>query len=404
MDRSATVVDLFCGAGGLSSALERMGWSTVSAVDNDRDAIATLSRVKQSHMPIGDSFREAYLANAKLLHADVSDVRADDLRPRGFPKSWRPTLLAGGPPCQPFSSAGRQAGVDDPRGGLFREFVRIADELRPRFVLFENVRGLITAKCPDGEPGGVLRLVQSSFEEIGYACRFGILNSADFGAPQRRVRLFMLASSSYELPTFPRATHTGKPNEQGLFGLAPWVTLGECLHACPEPDPIDVVRPAASKLAQLEELNPGEGLKARGIVEANRPSGHWGYRQDSFLADSGLPSRTIRAASTPDWIRDTEGELRRLTWRECAALQGFPAEWCFSGSIASRFRQIGNAVEGRIAMAIGQSLLDHSSTARRRKPTSPPWPDYFHKRVRYTSMEESVNGEHRRRARDQASR
>lgn len=378
-----TVVDLFAGAGGLSHSLEASGWKSVAAVDIDRDAIGTL-RLNQ---------KRGYLHDTRIVQADLREVSARDLRPTGEVQSWRPDLLAGGPPCQPFSSAGRMQALKDPRGRLFHEFVRLARELRPRFILFENVSGLVTAKTPDGRVGGVLRRIQREFEGIGYACRFDLLNAADYGAPQRRVRLYMLASRSERIPEFPQPSHF----RDGLHGLLPWVSLGEFLRGLPAPRSEDVVRPNARRAKELAALLPGTGLRTGGIVEANRPSGHWGYRQDCFVADLALPSRTIRAASTPDWLRLKEG-LRRLTWRECAALQGFPSDWEFAGTIASRFRQIGNAVQGDIGRAIGSTLHQAAVRTDRAAPVSPDWPASFHKRVRYTAMEQVVNGAHRRAA------
>lgn len=384
-----TAIDLFAGAGGLASSLEASGWRTVSALDIDADAVATLRRNQDRGNLIG----------TRIIQGDIHDISARDLRPSGVRSTWRPDLLTGGPPCQPFSSAGRMRGFEDPRGGLFQEFVRLADELKPRFILFENVAGLVTAKTPNGEVGGVLRRIQNEFEEIGYACRFDLLNAADYGAPQRRVRLYMIASRQERLPEFAQPTHSREISG----GHKPWVTLAEFLATQPSPSREDIVRPNAHRAAALAKLLPGTGLRSGGIVEANRPSGHWGYRQDCFVADMKMPSRTIRAAATPDWLRLRGGSMRRLTWRECANLQGFPTDWEFVGTVASRFRQIGNAVQGHIGRAIGAALKASASEARRSKPTSAPWPACFHKRVRYTAMEEVVNGAHRRAARERSN-
>src|SRR5579875_802886 len=106
-DAEPTAVDLFCGAGGLTAALEAAGFRTVVAADHDRDSIDTLSETKGLRLPIYGSGR-SYLEDAKLLRADVREIRARDLRPSDVDADWRPDLLAGGPPCQPFSSAGRQ--------------------------------------------------------------------------------------------------------------------------------------------------------------------------------------------------------------------------------------------------------------------------------------------------------
>jgi DNA (cytosine-5)-methyltransferase 1 len=399
-DPRPTVVDLFCGAGGLSAGLERAGWKTVAAVDADADCMATLTATKNAALGIPGVDGQTFLGDARLLGTDIRELSARDLRPENVGLRWRPDLLAGGPPCQPFSSAGRMLALEDPRGQLFLDFVRLASELRPRFILFENVAGLVTARGPNGKPGYVLELIQKSFEEIGYACRFDLLNSADYGAPQRRVRLFMVAAASEVVPAFPSPTHS-REGEMSLFGgLKPWRSLGDFLKTQPEPSPENLVRPSPARAIEMASLQPGTGVKSGGIVEANRPGGHWGYRQDSFLADESLPSRTIRAATTPDFIRMLDGSLRRLTCQDCAGLQGFPADWRFEGTITSRFRQIGNAVQGDIARVLGTTLYQAVQVRRKARPVSHPWPPYFHKRLRYTEMEERVNGNHRAAARE----
>lgn len=388
-----SVIDLFSGAGGLSGAFERAGFRTLAAIDLDQDCIATLKATQAAHVRIGKS-RRCYLEGARIIKEDISDVNGSSLVPEGVSSDWRPDVLAGGPPCQPFSSAGAGLSLDDPRGQLFTEFVRLAGELKPRFVFFENVAGLVTAKNRDGQSGGVLQLIQKRFEEVGYACRFTLLNAADFGGAQRRVRLYMVATKDEFLPNFPAPTHA----ENGAFGLSPWVSLRDCLTLIPGPNSRDIVRPTGKRVDELRALRPGEGLRSNGIVEANRPSGHWGYRQDCFLADPNRPSRTIRAASTPDWLRTEEG-LRRLTWRECAALQGFDRNWVFEGSRASRYRQIGNAVQGQVAGTLARHLFGAANEVAYGLPVSAPWPSEFSKRVRYTMMEQRVNGDHRQAAR-----
>ncbi len=261
-----TVIDLFAGGGGLSSSLELAGWHTLAAVDNDPTSVETLLANQQC----------GRLRDARIIEADIREVKGNDLLPRGT----KLDLLAGGPPCQPFSSAGLMRAFEDPRGQLFSEFVRLVRELSPRFVLFENVAGLVTAKTPDGKVGGVLERIQTEFERVGYACRFALLNAADFGAPQRRVRLYMIASRDERIPDFPKATHS----KNRLRGTESWTTLADFLAVRPAPNPRDIVRPTATRATDLLALKPGKGLRSGGIVEANRPSGHWGYRQDCFLA------------------------------------------------------------------------------------------------------------------------
>src|SRR4051794_37883762 len=103
------------------------------------------------------------------------------------------------------------------------------------WILFENVRGLVTARGPKSQPGEVLDMVKKAFEGIGYATTFALLNAADYGCPQRRVRCFMMATRCTGLPEFPEATHAEHPGT-GLFGTTVgWVSLGEYLSTLPAP-------------------------------------------------------------------------------------------------------------------------------------------------------------------------
>lgn len=393
------VVSLFSGAGGLDIGLEQAGWTIVAATDSNADCMETLRLSKAATVPIKGR-RSHHMESTRLVEADVRELTPDVLMPPDARSMWRPDLLVGGPPCQPWSSAGHQKGLRDPRGQLIAHMLRLIGELQPRFVLFENVRGLVTAVGPARQPGEVLRSIQEDLAAMDYASRIATLNAADYGAAQRRVRLLLIATRDHDLPEFPAPTH----DRHGRDGRKPWVTLQEVIDGLPAPDPADIVRPSGVRAGELRALSPGTGLRTGGRVMNNRPSGQWGYRQDSFLADLSLPSRTIRAASTPDWIRlPNENDLRRLTWRECASLQGFPLAWQFHGTRASRFRQIGNAVQVDMAEAIGEVLLAalHKGPAAER-PTTPPWPPYLEKRVQYTTAEHRVNGALRVRLRKDA--
>jgi DNA (cytosine-5)-methyltransferase 1 len=150
--------------------------------------------------------------------------------------------------------------------------------------------------------------------------------------------------------------------------------------------------PTGLRERELLALSPGTGIRTGGVVEHQRPGGHWGYRQDCFLADLSLPSRTIRAASTPDWIRPRGGLMRRLTWRECAALQGFPSQWVFEGQRDAKFRLVGNAVQTHMATAVGVALLGALRMGpTKAAPASPPWPEYFARRIRGAAADHRAN-------------
>jgi DNA (cytosine-5)-methyltransferase 1 len=393
-----TLVSLFTGAGGLDAGLEAAGFHTVAANDFDKDCIATLEAARVASIPIAGSGRR-HLSGTKIVPGPIESLSPADLRPRRAPAEWVPDLLAGGPPCQPFSSAGKMLSIHDPRGRLFEDFVRFADGLRPKYILFENVRGLVTARGPRGEPGEVIHEVMQAFQEIGYATSFHLLNAADYGAYQRRVRLFMFGARVAPVPTFPSPTHGRAGGSSLLHGLQPWRTLGEFLETRREVKPEQIIRPSPALAAQLADLGEGTGLKSAGAREATRPGGHWGYKQGTFIADRSKPARTVTAASTQDWIRDRDGVLRRLSEDECAGLQGFPAGWPFQGNAASRFRQIGNAVPYTFGLVLGRAIVEALRVATEdHRPESHPLPDSFHEAIDYTRRDSLRNGEHRRNA------
>ncbi|WP_418608258.1 DNA cytosine methyltransferase [Georgenia sp. SUBG003] len=147
---------------------------------------------------------EPYLEHARLIEEDVQEISASDLRPSRVRRDWRPDILVGGPPCQPWS-AGHQKGLNDPRGKLIAHYLRLIDEASPRLVLFENVRGLVTALGATGTPGEVLRSIQSDLADMGYASRVATLNAADYGAAQRRVRLLLMATREGRRSNAPRS-------------------------------------------------------------------------------------------------------------------------------------------------------------------------------------------------------
>jgi len=386
-----SLISLFSGAGGLDLGLEQAGFHTVVATDFDRDCVRTLVTNQENRVPVAGRSDCFHLERTRIIEADVADLSGSDFVPEDSIDGWAPDLLVGGPPCQPFSSSGKQRSVLEGRGRLFEHFVRLACELRPRTILFENVRGLVTARGRTGQPGEALAEVKKAFEGEGYATSFNVLNAADFGAPQRRVRLFMFTSRCAPLPRFPEATHSRKPKNT-LYGEAkPWVTLRDLLATLPAPGFKDVVRPSEQLEPLLRDLPCGSGLKSNGRSEPTRPGGHWGYKQGTFVADQDLPARTVTAASTQDWIRLPDGSLRRLTVRECSALQGFPPEWDFAGTKTSQFRQVENAVPSIFGRVLGLALSAALEEYEEKRPASAPLPEGFRAAVEYTRRDHERN-------------
>ncbi|MBX3592927.1 DNA cytosine methyltransferase [Sphingomonas sp.] len=386
-------VSLFSGAGGLDIGLEMAGWLTDYAADIDPVAVATLRR-NAAHKRNGHAFFDGAL----IEEADVRSLAGDDILSRIGKSRGNIPLLVGGPPCQSWSSAGHQKGFDDPRGQLFNDFVRIAGELDVRWLMFENVRGLLTARGPDGRPGSALEAIRRSLLDAGFQTEVTLVNSADYGVPQRRVRLIVFGYRSGDPFAFPAPSHGRNPEP----GLQPWLTLGEALAELSPLQDDEIIRPSGKLAEQLRGIPPGSGVKSPGKAESTRPGGHWGYKQGAFIADPALPARTVTANAQQDWVRDPVLGLRRLSPRECAAIQTFPLDWQFEGRRQDQYRLIGNAVPPLLGRRLGEALSMHQvgagATGALRTDALTPLSDQLSSAIRYTEREEARNGASRRAA------
>jgi len=370
-------VSVFTGAGGLDIGLERAGLKAVSLCEIERVFCDTLYENQKFQHDDGID----YFAGAAIKNADIRDVSGNDLT-----SGKEIDLVVGGPPCQAFSSSGKQLSVLDARGKLVHEFLRVVDELKPKMFLFENVRGLVTARDSSGEPGGVICDLLEQFHEVGYSCRAGLLNSADYGSNQRRVRCFILASRQGRAPVFADPTHQKAPD----FLFQKWRTLRDFLDTFADNDEANYTFPSKELEKQLKEIPDGSGLKSMGIAEPTRPGGHWGYRQGTFIADQSLPARTVTGSASQDWIRHN-GVLRRLTLREVMLLQGFPADWHILGNNAEKYKQVGNAVPSVFGELLGSIILDHLANYPSGPPERLEIPKSFKGYIDYTKRDHDRN-------------
>ncbi|PZO05794.1 MAG: hypothetical protein DCF29_07460 [Alphaproteobacteria bacterium] len=386
------VVSLFSGLGGLDLGLEAAGWDCVYATDIDPRAVESLEANRGRLLADGRRF----MGDAHIEVGDVRALRGEDVLAKSGQRRGEITLLAGGPPCQSWSSAGHQLGFDDPRGQLIKDYLRIASELDCRYLLFENVRGLITARGPDGVPGSALAWLREQLFARGWQTHVELFNAADYGVAQRRVRVVLVGYRTGDLPRLPEPTHDKLEKD----GRRPWVSLGECIGALTPLSEEEIIRPTGKLAQDLDGIKPGSGVKSPGKSEATRPGGHWGYKQGAFVADPALPSRTVTANPQQDWVRDPRHGLRRLTPRECAALQSFPTDWIIAGRRVDQYRLIGNAVPPRLAEAVGATLMA-SCEGEDRKMTwaaPTPLPERLQSAIDYTRREERRNGPSRREA------
>ncbi len=389
MNKILHAVSIFTGAGGLDIGFEQAGFRTDSALELVPQYCETIKKNKAKKIPVG---RSTYFRGTRILNADIRETSGGDL----WKKKGVPDCLIGGPPCQSFSSAGKQNTIFDERGQLVYEYLRIIKELNPKTFLFENVRGLVTSRGVNAQPGEILLDLLHHFKEIGYNTRVQLLNAADYGAYQRRVRCFIIGSRLAAAPLFPATTHAKTPvvslfpEEERL----PWNTLGDFLNLYADNDQNHWTRPTKTAQALLQNVPSGSGLKSQGRSENTRPGGHWGYRQGMFIADLDLPARTVTGTASQDWIRLGDDSLRRLTKAEVALLQGFPPEWEFCGSEADQFQQIGNAVPSVFGRVIAETLKEYLVSGYKKAPVDNPveLPQDILQSIRYTIFDYERNG------------
>lgn len=341
MSSRGVAISLFSGAGGLDLGAEAAGYEVVAALERDPDAAMTMEK-NFTHL------------RQPVIQADILDVSTQDLlRAGGLRSRERPDLLIGGPPCTPFSKSGfwldwKRAGLD-PDASLLQAYTRVLREARPRAFVLENVYALTynnRASRPAYE-----RLLRE-IDEAGYHCVAKVLNSADYGVPQARPRLFVLGVPKGEcLPEHPTPTHVGtwerrRTSHEGL----PHVTAGEALEGLvTEPEPSETLRGRYAHL--LPDIPPGDNYlfytDQRGHAQ---PQFAWRSRYWSFLLklDPARPSPTIQAQPGPN-IGPFHWENRRLRIPEIRRLFTFPDHFELVGSRASVQSQLGNSVPPLLA-------------------------------------------------------
>lgn len=343
-----TVLDLFCGAGGLSYGFSQAGFDVTRALDVDQAAVET------HNTNLGDC------AFVRDLSTDVSLSRAD--------------VVVGGPPCQGFSSAGLRKN-DDVRNSLVGRFARIIEELLPTAFVFENVEGFLTAQ----NGARVLELL-TPLVAAGYRIHLRKVNAANYGVPQHRKRVIAIGGLGWT-PSFPPPTHSayGAPGASLASKHLPRTpTLEEALGGLSQPTTSSpgspqghFHRPLKGKdLARAIALKPGQTMRdlpqdlqhasylrrsARRVIDGTPSERRGGPPSGIRRLRSDEPSKAITGGARAEFLHPYEH--RSLTVRECARLQTFPDDFVFHGSTTEQMRLIGNAVPPLLAYAFASSLL-----------------------------------------------
>lgn len=365
------VVSLFSGAGGLDLGLEHSGFSTHACVEWERYACEVL-RTNQGADQGADqgvdfvvrdeSTGGTYLLQSKFLERDVRSVSgAEILREAGL-RRGEAALLAGGPPCVTFSVAGRREGLAAETGRLFEDYVRLLRAVRPDGLIYENVKGLMSAVGSEGHPGGAFAEVSAAIAAEGYALTWRVVNAADYGVPQMRERVIILGRRGKTAPSFPEPTHAD-PERLDLdsVGIEPWATVEDAIGDLPPAAPAGSrERPMPNHVARRHSPEVQASFAETPQGQRNQR-----YKRDRLRWDR--PSKVIRAQgklkangsgqknSSHQPIHPVEN--RQLTPRECARIQTFPDWYWLPDTFVNAYRVLGDAVPPLLAERLGRHML-----------------------------------------------
>ncbi len=302
--REFTAISLFSGAGGLDMGFERAGFRTLWANDFEKDSCKT---------------HESW-SSAEMVCGDIAKIEADQIPAAD--------IMLGGFPCQGFSLSGPRK-IDDSRNVLYKHYVRIVKAKKPLMFVGENVKGLLTM-----DHGKIIDAIIADFASCGYDVYYKLLNAKDYGVPEDRERVIIvgfrrdLDIRDFEFP-YPRPYR---------------VTMRDVLKNLPEADPGDVCDAPYSSRYMSRNRKRGWDDVSYTIPAMAKQVTLWPGSPDMIKLDKDL------------WAFGRGGITRRLSWREAAAIQTFPADLEFSGNLVSKYKQIGNAVPVKLAEIIATHL------------------------------------------------
>lgn len=358
-----TVIDLFCGAGGLSEGFRQAGFHVLAGQDFDDQAGATFA---------------ATHPEAKFIGGPIQAVTAQQLLKAAGKKKGEIDVIVGGPPCQGYSVYNHQRGESDPRAGLFREYLRIVKGIQPRWLVMENVTGITSIAG-----GGIVQEIFKGMKSLGYRVDMKVLRAEEYGVPQERRRVFFIATRTDAPIMFPEPTHGP--------GLLPFVTVWDAISDLPKLENGDKAAPrpyakppqngfqallrgactvvqnhSASRLSRINEermryIPPGGSW--RDIPFDLLPAGMKLAKRSDHTKRYGRPKKTDLACTILTkcdvhwgaYIHPVQD--RALTVREAARLQSFPDFFTFLGSGTEQYVQVGNAVPPLLGRCVAESLF-----------------------------------------------
>ena len=361
--RSLKAISLFSGAGGMDIGVLQAGFDVLACVEIDPNCCETLR-----------ANNEISQRTTKIYEGDIRELDPKQLLKDLSLKKGGIDLLFGGPPCQSFSQIGKQLSLEDDRGPLVFQMVRFAKVLQPRAIMMEEVKGLLSAKDLNGTPGGVFKTFISELESLDYVPKWRIMLAADYGVPQLRERVFIVATKKPNGFQFPDPTNDKPENAKGLFSLPPYRTVGDVIQDLRKPDtkedttviPIDShydITPQRDR-ERIHGVPEGMFLASQTHLPKEQICGLTRKDTTKFLRLSRFkPSNTLRGGE----IFFHPIEDRYLTPREYMRIHGYPDTYVLKGPIRGRsgsvrnldqHRQIGNSVPPPLARAVAEKIKE----------------------------------------------
>jgi DNA (cytosine-5)-methyltransferase 1 len=356
-ERKPIALSFFSGAMGLDLGLEKAGFDIRLACESNKHCRQTITLNRPNTALLGDI--NDCTAEQVL---EAAQVRAEDV-----------DLIVGGPPCQAFSTAGKRKAFNDDRGNAFLKYIDLALEIRPRFIVIENVRGLLS--CPmdhrphnqrgsefpdlslDEMKGGALNFVISVLRRAGYTCTFNLYNSANFGTPQIRERVIIVCSRDGKEAPFLTPTHS----EDGSHGLPVWNKLRSALVGLDQHTHLNFPEKRLKYYRMLTAGQNWRSLTPDLQQEALGKSYFSGGGKTGFLRrlhwEKPSPTLVTHPAMPATDLAHPE-EDRPLSIQEYKRIQEFPDDWQLAGPLIEQYKQVGNAVPVSLGHAVGKLIRD----------------------------------------------
>ncbi|MCX6746878.1 MAG: DNA cytosine methyltransferase [Candidatus Pacearchaeota archaeon] len=342
MKRGVVAVDLFCGAGGLTRGLLDSGINVIKGYDFDEKASETYERNNKY---------------SKFFSADVSEINGKELL-RGLDRKKNFFLLAGCAPCQPFSLINQSEKEGDGRKNLLLSFGRLIKETNPDFIFMENVPGLL-----NGRGRKIFGKFLETLKEKKYLYDYKILNVMNYGVPQRRRRLVLIASK-YSQVKIPDSTHDDSEDKNPIIKLReilkkyPNLKAGEKDSSFPNHESRGM---SDLNIKRLEIIKHNGGSRAelpKNLVlkcHLNHKGHGDVYGRMSF--DDVSPTLTCKCTSISNGRFGHPTQNRAISVREAAAIQTFPDNYVFYGNMSENTKWVGNAVPVRFAQVFGDYFI-----------------------------------------------